>query len=255
MKLVTWNVNSIRAREARLRAWIEQHQPDVLCLQELKCERPQLDALGLPALGYELAAACQKSWNGVAILSRRPLTDVQEGMQDGEEDPQARVVSARVDGIRIVCGYFPNGGALGSDKWLYKLRWLQRLRAYLDRTAKADEPLALCGDFNVAPEDRDVHDPALWADTVLCHPEVRAALAHVAAFGLVDAVRLHHPEAGLFSWWDYQQLAFPKGRGLRIDHVFVTQPLVARVQGSAVDREERKGKLPSDHAPVVVTIA
>lgn len=255
MKLVTWNVNSIRAREARLRAWIELHQPDVLCLQELKCERPQLDALGLPALGYELAAACQKSWNGVAILSRRPLSDVQEGMQDGEDDPQARVVSARVDGVRIVSAYFPNGGELGSDKWLYKLRWLTRLRAYLDRTAKPDEPLALCGDFNVAPEDRDVHDPALWADTVLCHPEVRAALANVAAFGLVDAVRLHHDEAGLFSWWDYQQLAFPKGRGLRIDHVFVTRPLVPRVTGSAVDRNERKGKLPSDHAPVVVTIA
>jgi len=254
MLLATWNVNSIRARRDRLLAWLEKQKPDVLCLQELKCERHALDALGLEEQGWYVAANCQKTYNGVAILSRRPISDVMVGMQDGEEDPQARLVAGTVDGIRIVSVYVPNGGVVGSDKYAYKLRWLERLRAWLERNADPGQPLAVCGDFNVAPEARDVHDPAAWENETLFHVDSRERLASLCAWGLVDAFRLHNQEAGLYSWWDYRMLGFPKNQGLRIDHVLVTRPLAERVQGSFIDREERKGKQPSDHAPVCVRI-
>jgi exodeoxyribonuclease III len=254
MRIVTWNVNSIRARQDRLVAWLQKHQPDVLCLQELKVEAAKYPHELLSGLGYTSAINAQKTYNGVAILSRAPITDVFVGMQDGVEDPQARLVAGTVEGVRVVCVYVPNGGEMGSDKWHYKLAWLERLRAWLDRHASPDQPLALCGDFNVAPEPLDVHDPAAWEGEVLFHPEARAALRHVTDFGLADTFRDKHPgEASLFSWWDYRMLGFPKNRGLRIDHVFATRPLAARCTVSVIDREERKGKEPSDHAPVVST--
>ena len=254
MLLATWNVNSIRARRDRLLAWLEKQKPDVLCLQELKCELPVLEALELEAHGWYVAANCQKTYNGVAILSRKPLSDVLVGMQDGEEDPQARLVAATVDGVRVISAYVPNGQAVGSDKYAYKLRWLERLRAYLERHCDSAQPLAVCGDYNVAPEARDVHDPAAWAEETLFHVDARAKLAALCEWGLVDAFRLHNDEAGVYSWWDYRMLGFPKNLGLRIDHVLVTAPLAARVRGSFIDREERKGKQPSDHAPVCVRI-
>jgi exodeoxyribonuclease-3 len=254
--LATWNVNSIRARRERLAAWLASRKPDVVCLQELKCELPVLEAMALEDLGYHVAASCQKTYNGVAILSRRPLADVEIGLRDGDpDDTQARLVAATVDGIRVVSVYVPNGQAVGSEKWAYKLRWMERLREYLDLRCDPNQPLAVLGDFNVAPEPRDVYDPAAWEGETLFHPDARAALARIREFGLVDAFRLHHDEAGAYSWWDYRMLAFPKNRGLRIDLVLATKPLADRIVSSYIDREERKGKGPSDHAPVVVEVA
>jgi exodeoxyribonuclease-3 len=253
--LATWNVNSIRARDARLRAWLLARRPDVLCLQELKCEEAKFPQDWLREAGYEAAATCQKGYNGVAILSRLPLEDVQVGLQDGEANEAARLLSARIGGIRVFSAYFPNGQALGTDKYQYKLRWMQRLHEALLRRHSPQEPLALCGDFNVAPEPRDVHDPPRWEASVLFHHEVREQLRKLAAFGLVDAFRLRNDLPGQFSWWDYRAGMFQRNQGLRIDHVYVTQPLVARVIEASIDRDERKGEAASDHAPVLVRIA
>lgn len=260
MKLATWNVNSIRARKERLLGWLDQHAPDILCLQETKvtdevfCEDPVL-LQELRARGYEAAHHGQKTYNGVAILARQPLLDVTRGMGDGEPDEQARLIAATCAGIRVISAYIPNGKAVGSDKFAYKLGWLKRLRAYLDRHGAPDLPVALCGDFNVAPEDRDVYDPAALAGQLLCSDDERDALRHITDWGLVDAFRLHHQEAGLYSWWDYRQLAFPKKRGLRIDMIYLSTSLAGRCIGAMIDREARKGKGPSDHAPVVVELA
>jgi exodeoxyribonuclease-3 len=253
--LATWNVNSIRARDARLRAWLLARKPDVLCLQELKCEEAKFPPDWLRESGYEAAATCQKGYNGVAILSRLPLEDVQVGLQDGEANEAARLISARVAGVRVFSAYFPNGQALGTEKYQYKLRWMQRLHEALLRRHSPQEPLALCGDFNVAPEPRDVHDPPRWEASVLFHHEVRDQLRKLAAFGLVDAFRLRNDLPGQFSWWDYRAGMFPRNQGLRIDHVYVTQPLVASVVEASIDSDERKGEAASDHAPVLVRIA
>jgi exodeoxyribonuclease-3 len=254
MRIATWNVNSIRARQLRLNAWLEKHSPDVLCLQELKVEEAKYPRAELAALGYVSAINAQKTYNGVAILSRHPMTAVEVGLADGVEDPQARLVAATVLGVRIISVYVPNGQSLTSDKWPYKLAWLKRLRTWLDKHETKDQPLALCGDFNVAPEAIDTHDPALWEGETLFHPLAREALQNVSDFGLVDTFRAQHPgEANLFSWWDYRMLGFPKNEGLRIDHILATPPLATRCTQSVIDREERKGDAPSDHAPVVST--
>ena len=256
MKLATWNVNSIRAREARALRWLEATAPDVVCLQEVKVTNEAFPFEALRAAGDEAAVHGPKTYNGVAILAREGLAveDVERGFDDDGDDTQARLICARVAGIHVASAYVPNGAEVGSDKWAYKLEWLKRLRAWLDRRFEKNAPLALCGDFNVAPEDRDVSDPPKWATTVLCHPEVRQALEAVRGWGLEDSFRLHHDEAGFFSWWDYRMLAFPKNRGLRIDHIDLSEPLVGRCTGALIDRNERKGKQPSDHAPVIVEL-
>jgi exodeoxyribonuclease-3 len=251
VKIATWNVNSIRAREGRLLAWLAAHQPDVLCLQELKVADDAFPWDAIRGAGYHAAVHGQKTYNGVAILARAPLEDVTRGLGDDVDDTHARLVSARVSGIRVLSAYFPNGGEIDSDKWTYKLEWMRRLRGYLERTGGSHERVALCGDFNVAPEARDVHDPLAWEGTVLFHPDARAALEHVRAWGLVDTFRLHHPEPGRYSWWDYRRLAFPKDNGLRIDHVFATESLARECVAAGIDREQRKGPQPSDHAPVL----
>jgi len=253
MKLATWNVNSIRARQDRLRRWLERRRPDLVCLQELKVTEDAFPFDALRESGYSAAVHGQRTYNGVAILSREEPEDVARGFGDGGDDSQSRFVSARVAGITIASAYVPNGAEVGSEKWTYKLDWLRRLRAWLARRDE-NEPLALCGDFNVAPEDRDVCDPRAWETSVLFHPEARAALEEVRAWGLVDAFRLHHEAPGLYSWWDYRMLAFPRNQGLRIDHVLLSRPLAQRCSGAIIDREERKGKQPSDHAPVVVDL-
>lgn len=256
MLIATWNVNSIRVRHDRLMAFLRRHAPDVVCLQELKVEEANYPREALEAAGYASAVLGQKTYNGVAILSRRPMADVRAGLDDGVEDPQARLVSAVVAGVRVVSVYVPNGGEVGSDKWAYKLAWLARLRGWLERHAKASEPLALCGDFNVAPEAIDVYDPAASEGEVLFHPDARAALAQLTAWGLVDTFRARHPgEGNLYSWWDYRMLGFPKNKGLRIDHVLATPALADRCTASIIDREERKGESPSDHAPVLSTFS
>ncbi len=255
MKLATWNVNSIRARHARVRAWLSDAQPDVLCLQELKVE-----AAGFPhelfrELGYEVALVGQKSYNGVAIASRLGLTDVVIGFDDGVSDDQARMVAATVAGVRVVSLYVPNGQAVGSDKYAYKLAWLGRLRAWLDRHADPAQPLALCADWNIAPTDLDVHDPAAWAEDVLCSTAERQALASIVAWGVTDAFRIAHPDLRAYSWWDHRGAAFFKDQGLRIDYHLVTASLAARLTGCTIDRLARKGHDASDHAPVVATFA
>jgi exodeoxyribonuclease-3 len=249
MRIATWNVNSIRARHDRLLAFLGRHAPDVLCLQELKVETDEIPLDEIRALGYQAAVHGQRTYNGVAILAKAPIEDVRTGM--GDADEQSRLIAGTVAGIRIVCAYFPNGGEKSSPKFAYKLEWMKRLRAHLSATYTPETPLALCGDFNVAPTDLDVKNPEAWRDSVLACAEARAALTDVRAFGLIDTLRKHRPEGGLYSWWDYRMLGFPKNDGLRIDHVDVTASLAARSTGVTIDREERKGKQPSDHAPVI----
>jgi exodeoxyribonuclease-3 len=253
MKLATWNVNSIRARTERVIPWLVANQPDVLCMQELKVEEEKFPFDEFKAIGYETIVACQKTYNGVGIASRLPMTDVRRGLDDAAEDPQARLISAMIDGVRIMNVYMPNGQAVGSDKYEYKLSWMDRLVRDLEAHYDRAEPMALCGDFNVAPEEKDVHDPVAWAQETLFHVDARQALEKVRSWGFVDLFRLHHWEAGYYSWWDYQMLAFPKGRGLRIDHIFATEPLARRCDAAWIDREARKGQKPSDHAPVLAT--
>src|SRR5437879_3997113 len=235
MLIATWNVNSIRARHERVRAWLEERRPDVACLQELKCEEEKFPRAEYEALGYRVALSAQRTYNGVAILSRLPLEEVSTGLQDGEDDLQARLVGATVGGTRFLCAYAPNGESLGSEKYQYKLRWFSRLRRYLDARFTTQSKIVLCGDLNVAPEPRDVHDPERWASTVLFHDDARAALRQVAGFGLIDAFRLKRDEPGLYTWWDYRAGAFHKNQGLRIDHVLITAPLLERVQAAEID--------------------
>jgi exodeoxyribonuclease-3 len=251
LTIATWNVNSIRVRTERVIPWLQENQPDVLCMQELKVEAEKFPHEAFEAIGYRVVLHAQKTYNGVAIVSRVPAADVRIGLEDGIDDDQARLISASIAGVRIVCVYVPNGQTVGSDKYEYKLQWMDRLRRYLDDKCDRTQPLALCGDFNVAPEAKDVHDPVAWAKETLFHIDARVALEKVRTWGLVDLFRLHHHEGGFYSWWDYQMLAFPKGRGLRIDHVFATEVLARRNSDCWIDREARKGVKPSDHAPVI----
>lgn len=254
MKVATWNVNSIRARLARLLDWLGRVQPDVVCLQELKVPDEEFPLEEIRAAGYFAAFHGQRTYNGVGILSRTEPTDVAIGMAGGTEEDQARLIAATVSGVRFLSAYFPNGQLVGSDKWAYKLDWMGRLARHLAERYAPTDPIVLCGDFNVAPEDRDVARPEEWGGSVLCQAEAREALRAIAAWGFVDAIRLHHEGPGPYSWWDYRMLAFPKGNGLRIDHLYLTQPLVPRCTAAWVERNERKGKLPSDHAPVMIEL-
>ncbi len=253
MRVATWNINSIRARLDRLVSWLERTTPDVVCLQETKVADDQFPIDRIESAGYRAAIYGQKTYNGVAILSRTTEPgDIECGFDDGLDDDEARCIAATVDTTRIVSAYVPLGTAVGTDKWIYKLEWFRRLISYLDRRYDPDTPLLVCGDLNVAPEDRDVARPDEWRDTVLCHEEGREAMRNLLAWGLVDTMRLHHEGPGPYSWWDYRMLAFPKGNGLRLDHVLATKRLADRCAQAFVDRNERKGKKPSDHAPVVV---
>lgn len=251
MKLVTWNVNSIRQRLERLLALLDRHAPDVVCLQETKVLDPDFPTEALRAKGWYAATLGQRGYNGVAILARTPLESVRAGFVDGGDDVQARFLAATLAGVRVMSAYVPNGQSVGSEKFAFKLEWYERLRKYLEREADPARELALVGDFNCAPADLDVHDPLAWKGQVLCSEPERAALARVLDWGLVDSFRAKYPEKQAFTWWDYRMLGFQKGRGLRIDHVLVTRPLYARLVDVAIDREERKGKGPSDHAPVI----
>jgi exodeoxyribonuclease-3 len=256
MKLATWNVNSIRARHQRVVSWLEANRPDVLCLQELKGTDEQFPADAYHELGYTAAVHGQRTYNGVAILSRSPLLEVERGFGDGVDDPQARFIAATTAaGIRVMSAYVPNGESVGSEKFAYKLAWLERLQSYLAARVEPDLPILLCGDLNVAPAAIDVHDPRLWEGRVLFSAEERAAFESIRSVGLVDLLRHLHPDLVVYSWWDYRQLGFPKNRGLRIDHILVTPALAARATSVGVDRDARKGKLPSDHAPVVAEFA
>ena len=256
MRIATWNVNSLRLRLPQLEKWAKKARPDVLCLQETKTEDAEFPAAELRALGFEhIAFRGERSYNGVAILSRFPLDDLRFNFGDGVDDSQPRMVTARVAGIRVIGCYVPNGQDLASPKFAYKLAWLERLRAFLDRIATPDQPLALVGDMNVALGDSDVWDPFACAGTVLFHPLEHERMAPILAFGLVDTYREKHPFGSQFSWWDYRAMGFQRNHGLRIDHIFVTPPLMARLQTITIDREIRGWPSPSDHVPVVATFS
>jgi exodeoxyribonuclease-3 len=250
MRLATWNVNSLKVRLPHLTDWLAKAQPDIVCLQELKLEDAKFPRAELEAAGYQVAFSGQKTYNGVAILSRTGLSDVSIGIP-GFTDEQKRVIAATVGGIRSVCVYCPNGQSVGSEKYDYKLRWFAALKEYLAAELKQHPQLAVAGDFNVAPEDRDVHDPKAWEGQVLVSDAERAALRALAALGLADSFRLFEQPEKSFSWWDYRMLGFRRNAGLRIDHILVSPELAKRCTGSSIDKEPRKLERPSDHAPVI----
>jgi exodeoxyribonuclease III len=253
MKLATWNVNSLNVRLPRLLAWLAAEQPDIIGLQETKLEDARFPAMEIAATGYQAIFYGQKTYNGVAILSRIPAADIRPDMPEFPDDHK-RVLAASVGGIRFVCFYVPNGQSLESDKYQYKLRWLAAATAYLHAEMAAHPRLAVVGDMNIAPEDRDVHDPDLWRGQVLASDAERAAYRDWLALGLVDAFRLFDQPAKTFSWWDYRQLAFPKNMGLRIDHILLSPALAATCTACRIDRQARKGEKPSDHAPVIAEL-
>ena len=248
MKIASWNINSLRKRQDRLFAWLDSAQPDVVCLQETKCPDEQFPALALQAIGYHCAYHGEKSYNGVAILSKTEPREVRSSLCDEVVDPQARVIAAKIDNHRVYSVYAPNGQAVGSPAYEYKLHWYARLRDCLAKEKTSD--LIVGGDFNVAPEDADVFDPDLWRGAIMCSEGERAAFRQLCEVGLRDTLRLHSQPPGVFTWWDYRMLSFQKNRGLRIDAVLASDALAKKCQGSGVDREMRKGKDPSDHAPI-----
>jgi exodeoxyribonuclease-3 len=251
MKIATWNVNSVIARLPLVTKWLEAARPDVLCLQELKCVDEKFPAEQFAELGYNSTVFGQRTYNGVAILSLAEATDIQRGFPDDEEGAQARLLAATVGGVRVVNVYVPNGQFVGSDKYRFKLEWMQRLRRFFDEAYSQNELALLCGDFNVAPEERDVHDPPSWEGHVLFSKRERAALEKIKEWGFTDAFRLHTEETGHYSWWDYRQGSFRRDAGLRIDHIWVSQPLARMCKESWIDKEPRGWERPSDHTPVV----
>jgi exodeoxyribonuclease III len=253
MKIATWNVNSIRIRLPRLLSWLERTQPDVVCLQETKVTDDIFPKVELESLGYCCLISGQKTYNGVAILSKLECSDAVLALPDDTPEADRRLVSALIAGIRVIDVYAPNGQAVGSDKYVYKLDWYRRLRAYLDSSFGPESDLLICGDFNIAPEDRDVWDPRKWQGQTLFSEPEKEALKNLMGWGLTDGLRMHRPEAGLYTWWDYRAGAFHRGWGLRIDHMLLSKSLAARCTGVEIDRNERKGEKPSDHAPVVAS--
>ncbi|PKN32654.1 MAG: exodeoxyribonuclease III [Deltaproteobacteria bacterium HGW-Deltaproteobacteria-20] len=251
LTIATWNVNGIRARLDRVLDWISRNPVDVLCVQESKAPNDQFPAAPFEQIGYRLALHGQKSFNGVALIARQDMDDVVRGL---EGDPQTRLIGATVGDVRVFSAYFPNGQAVGSDKYAYKLQWMADLRDLRARELEKPPRLVLCGDFNVAPEPRDTHDPEVWEGNILCSDREREALAALRGLGLHDAFRAVRPDDVAFTWWDYRALAFPKNHGLRIDHVYVTEPLLSRIASVTIDRDARKGKQASDHTPVVTTL-
>lgn len=254
MKIATWNVNSILARLPLVTRWLEAAQPDVLCVQETKCTDDKFPTLELKAIGYESVIFGQQTYNGVAIISRAgcaTLQTVQRGYPGEDSSSQARLLSVDIAGVRIVNVYIPNGQMVGSEKYQFKLDWMNRLREFLDESYDNSTPVLLCGDFNVAPEERDVHDPRLWLNRILFSEPEKAVLQHVKDWGFTDTFRLHTEEGGHYSWWDYRAGAFRRNLGLRIDHVWVSAPLAARSKVTLIDKEPRGWERPSDHAPVV----
>ena len=250
MNITTWNVNSIRAREERLLAWLKDATPDVVCLQETKVVDEVFPLAAIEALGYHAATLGQKTYNGVAILSRTPLEDVERGMGDDTDDIQARLIAATVNGIRVISAYFPNGRTVEDEKYQYKQAWIDRLLAVLGSHDMEHERLVLAGDFNIAPDERDVNRLEQWTGSVLYNPEMSAYFKKLLDLGLVDTFRLHNEEAGLYSWWDYRMLGFPKNNGLRIDHILASKALSVESVSARIERDMRKGKKPSDHTVV-----
>ncbi len=254
MKLATWNVNSLAVRLPQLLDWLALHQPDAIVLQETKLTDDKFPAAEIAAAGYRSQWFGQKTYNGVALLSKTEASDVVRNIP-GFTDPLARVITATVEGVRIVGGYFPNGQAPGTDKFEYKMQWLRGLREWLSEELARHPTLVLLGDFNIARDDRDVYDPVAWAGQIHCTDEERDHLKKLIGLGLVDAFRLFEQPPKCWSWWDYRNLAFRKNQGLRIDLILVSDALKPLVQACTIDKLPRKNERPSDHAPVVLALA
>lgn len=254
MRLAAWNVNSLKVRLDQVLDWLERQRPDALCLQETKLEDASFPVEAFREAGWNVAYSGQKTYNGVAIISPHAIHDVRAGIP-GLADEQRRLIAGTVEGVRVVCAYMPNGQAVGSDKYAYKLAWLQALHDWLRGEVAEHADLALLGDYNIAPDDRDVHDPTLWAGQVLCSEPEREAFRRLLALGLVDSFRLFAQAPAMFSWWDYRQGGFRRNLGLRIDHVLLSPALAARCTAAGIDVAPRRHERPSDHAPVWAEIA
>ena len=254
MRLATWNVNSLKVRLPHLLDWLGRAQPDIACLQETKTEDASFPLAALHSAGYQAAYCGQKAYNGVAILARVAPKDVQYGIPDFLDDPK-RVIAATVDDVRIVCLYAPNGQSVGSDKYQYKLRWYDAAIAWLSNEVKQHPRLAVVGDLNIAPEERDVHDPKRWAGQIHFSDAERAAMRRlIEQAGLADAFRLFPQPEKEFSWWDYRLAAFQRNWGLRIDHILLSAELARRCVGCTIDKSPRRLERPSDHAPVIAEL-
>lgn len=253
MKLATWNVNSLNVRLPHVLDWLAENQPEVLCLQELKQEDKKFPLEALRQAGYQAAFIGQKTYNGVAIISKSPPQDVIFNLPHFE-DEQKRLVAATLDGVRVVCVYVPNGQSVDSDKYQYKLAWLTALVAWLKEELVRYPKLVLLGDLNIAPEDRDVHDPAAWVGNVLVSEPEREMFRVLQKLGLRDSFRLFDQPEKSYSWWDYRMLGFRRNHGLRIDHILISEPLVAQCKNCVIDKAPRKLERASDHTPVVAEI-
>jgi exodeoxyribonuclease III len=253
MKVASWNVNSLNVRMPHLSTWLATAAPDIVALQETKLEDAKFPREALTTLGYHSVFSGQKTYNGVALLTREPVRDVVTDIP-GLDDPQRRILIGSVGGLRIVNLYVVNGQSVGSEKYAYKLHWLARVRDYLAAELQHYPQMIVMGDFNIAPQDRDVHDPAAWHEQILCSTPERAALAQLQALGLHDSFRLFEAEAGHYSWWDYRQAAFRRNLGLRIDLILVSEALRARCTGAAIDRAPRTWERASDHTPVLAEL-
>lgn len=256
MRIASWNVNSVRSRMEQLTAWLARAAPDVICMQETKVEDELFPVQALEEVGYKCAFFGQKTYNGVCIAARfgLPIEDVKKGMDSDAPDAQRRVIAATIEGVRIINVYVPNGEALDSPKYPFKLDWLERFHTEITTHYQPEQELMICGDFNVALETIDIAEPKRWEGQVLCTEAERAGVRKLLSFGLVDAFRQHHPEPGLYSWWDYRMAAFAKNKGLRIDLALLTQRLAARCVDVTIDKRPRELNRPSDHAPVVVEV-
>ena len=253
MKISTWNVNSVRARLPRVLDWLELERPDVALLQEIKCLDEQFPAEPIADLGYSIETFGQKTYNGVAILSKRRIEDVRRGLPGEGPDAQRRVIAAQIDDLLVINCYVVNGESVGSEKFAYKLDWMARLADYV-ASFDMREKLVVAGDFNVTFDDRDVHDPEAWREKILCSTPERDALARVMRPGLVDAFRHFHAEPGKFTWWDFRTRGFERGLGLRIDHMLLSAPALGSCEDVVIETRYRGGEKPSDHTPVTAIL-
>ncbi|MDD2832797.1 MAG: exodeoxyribonuclease III [Methylotenera sp.] len=253
MKFATWNVNSLNVRLPHVLSWLAEHQPDVLCLQETKQEDAKFPYAEFQQAGYHAVHIGQKTYNGVAILSRHPMTKVQANIPNFA-DEQQRVLAVSVGDLRVVCAYIPNGQAVDSDKYQYKLRWLDAFTQWLQLELQTYPKLLILGDYNIAPEDRDCHDPAAWEGQVLVSPLERAAFQKLITLGFYDSFRLFDQPDKSYSWWDYRMMGFRRNLGMRIDHILVSAPLKSLCDKSYIDKSPRKLERPSDHTPVVLEL-
>ena len=262
MLIASWNVNSVRTRLDHVLAWLQSHQPDLLCLQETKVDDPLFPQTAFESIGYRVSFHGQKSYNGVALISRTPLDDVRCGFigelpgdpEAGELGEQKRVISALLDGVRVVNLYVPNGSSLTSDKYPYKLKWLNCLKRYREAAQERDEPLCIVGDFNIGMEARDIHDPERLTGGIMASDAERTALKEALGEGMVDVFRAFEPDTGHWSWWDYRSGAWNRDSGWRIDHIYLSEDLLDLARSCVIHKQERGKEQPSDHAPVVVDL-